>query len=75
MRLPSKVTSFEESTLSNFPILLNEIKKMEIAPMALYEKIKSEKCGVSDFLITLDCLYALNKIKLNEQTEVLSYVD
>jgi hypothetical protein len=63
MRLPSKVTPFKDSILSILPLLLNEIKNMEVPPMILYEKIKSEIEGVSDFLIALDCLYALNKIK------------
>ena len=74
MRLPSKVTPFMDSTLSIFPLLLNEIKKEDIAPMALFGKVKNNTNGISNFLIALDCLFALNKIKLIEQTGVISYV-
>jgi len=63
MRLPSKVTPFMDSTISIFPILLNEIIKGDIAPMALFGKVKNKVNGISNFLVALDCLFALNKIK------------
>jgi len=75
MRLPSKVTPFMDSTISIFPILLNEIIKEDIAPMILFGKVKNKVNGISNFLVALDCLFALNKIKLVEQTGEISYVD
>lgn len=75
MRLPSKVTSFMDSTLSILPLLLNEIIKGDIAPMSLFRKIENKIDGISNFLIALDCLFALNKIRFIEQTGVISYVD
>jgi len=75
MRLPSKVTPFMDSILSLYPLLLNEIMKGDIAPMTLFEKVKDKVDGISNFLIALDCLFALNKIKLIEQIGALSYVD
>jgi len=74
MRLPSKVTPFMDSTLSIFPLLLNEIKKENITPMVLFGKVKNKVNGISSFLIALDCLFALNKIELIEKTGVISYV-
>jgi len=75
MRLPSKVTPFTNSIISIFPLLLNEIRKEDIAPMALFGKVKNKVNGISNFLVALDCLFALNKIKLVEQTGEISYVD
>jgi hypothetical protein len=75
MRLPSKVTSFTDSTLSILPLLLNEITKGDIVSMTLFRKVENKVDGISNFLIALDCLFALNKIKLIEQTGVISYVD
>ena len=74
MRLPSKVTPFMDSILYIFPLLLNEIKKEDIAPMTLFGKIKNRVDGISNFLIALDCLFALNRIELKEKTGVISYV-
>jgi hypothetical protein len=75
MRLPSKVTPFFDSTLSIFPVLLNEIKKGNIAPMTLFGKVKDKVDGISNYLIALDCLFALNKIIFIEQIGMISYVD
>ena len=75
MRLPSKVTPFKASTLSVLPLLLNEIKERDISPMTLLEKVRNEITEVSNFLEALDCLFALGKVKLNEQTGVLTYVN
>jgi hypothetical protein len=75
MRLPSKVTPFKDSTLSLLPLLLNEIRERDISPTTLFGKIKNEAAGISNFLEALDCLFVLGKVRLNEQTEILSYVD
>lgn len=75
MRLPSKVTPFRDSTLSLFPLLLTEIRERDISPLSLFDKVKTEADGVSCMVTALDCLFAMGKIKINEQTEFLSYVD
>jgi len=43
--------------------------------MNLFGKIGKEVGGIVNFMNTLDCLYALGQIELDEQTELLSYVD
>lgn len=75
MRLPSKVTTFKDSTLALFPLLLNAVKAEDVSPMELFEKVRGEDGDISDFLAALDCLFTLGKIELNEQTGILSYVD
>lgn len=75
MRLPNKVTSFKDSTLSLFQILLNEIRAEDISPIGLFEKVRGDVGDISNYLEALDCLFALEKIELDEQSGVLSYVD
>jgi len=78
MRLPNKVTPYNDSVLSIFSLLLVEIKKRSISPVTLFGRVKNEVNGITNFLIALDCLFALNKIKLDkndDQSEFLVYVD
>jgi hypothetical protein len=72
MRLPSKVTTFKESTLALFPLLLKEVMVEDVPPLALFEKVKGEDDDISNFVEALDCLFALGKIELHEQTGNLS---
>lgn len=71
MRFPSKVTSFNDSILSKFPVVLNELKKQDIKPFDLYEKVKKKLDGINEFVDIIDCLYVLDMIELNG--EVLHY--
>ena len=74
MRLPNKVFSFGESVISKFPILLNALVQETLTPRELYVAVKTETESVSEFLETLDCLYALGKIRYDEKTRKLAYV-
>jgi|LSQX01.3.fsa_nt_gb hypothetical protein len=67
MRLPSKVTSFKESSLSKFPSLLDAINKNDLSPYELYEVTKECFENIEDFIETLDYLYALNKISFEKE--------
>ncbi len=72
MKFPNKVTSYKESILSKFPIVLNLISKRDYALSTLYREL-SDKISAKNFIDVLDCLYLLNKIEL--QNEVIHYVD
>jgi hypothetical protein len=73
MLLPNKITPFKESILAKFPLLLEEIKTEDVSVMKLFKKVKSEFNSIADYLEALDCLFALRKIELTEQAEVLHY--
>lgn len=74
MKFPSKVTSYKESTIAKFPIILSLLEKKDMTPSELYKKVKKNKIqNITEFVEILDCLYAMNKIELKEQ--VLHYVD
>jgi len=75
MKFPSKVTPYKNSTLALLPCLLDEVKAGDISPTTLLKKVREEVGSVSDFLDALDCLFALKRVELNEQSGVLHYVD
>ena len=73
MKVPSKVTSYKESTIALFPIILTQLEKGDLTPSELYKKMKNKVSGIQEYVEILDCLYALNKIEF--VGEVLHYVD
>lgn len=73
MKFPSKVTPYKESAVSLFPVVLSYLQKRDMSPEELYKKVKTKVSDVRDYMEILDCLYALNKIELQEG--VLHYVD
>lgn len=73
MRFPSKVTSYKESTIALFPVVLSQLEKKDLTPSELYKKVKNKVSGAQEYLEILDCLYALDKIEL--EGEVIHYVE
>lgn len=71
MRFPSKVTSFNDSILSKFPIILNKLKLKDYPVTLLYEELQKE-ITIEDFVDVLDCLFALEQITLKK--EIIHYV-
>ncbi len=73
MKIPSKVTTYKESTIAKFPIILELLEKSDMTPPDLYAKVRKSKIkDITEFVEVLDCLYAMNKIEIRE--EVLHYV-
>lgn len=67
MKLPSKITSYAESVLSKFPIILEAISEDSLPISVLYEKTKSSFIGIEEYLDVLDCLFAVQSIGLDEE--------
>ena len=66
MITPNKFTSFEESTLSKIPILLSNLSKA--TPISdLYVATEKHFSGIDQFMYTIDVLYALDRIQLDEK--------
>ena len=74
MRLPNKIFSFNESVLSKFPLLLSTISETPVSIRQMYQQVANKVEDVSEFLEVLDCLYALGKIRYDEEMRVLRYV-
>lgn len=74
MLLPNKLFSYNESTLSKFPVVLKELQKQPMTVRDLYGKVIKDLSGVNEYMDVLDCLYALHKIEYDDDEGVLRYV-
>lgn len=74
MKFPNKVTPYKESILAKFPVVLIALKNEDMNPVRLFAKVKSKVTDVGEFIEILDCLYAMGKIELLDEGEVLHYV-
>lgn len=74
MRLPSKVTSYKNSTFARFPVILTALQERDMRPEDLFKKVKSKTFDAAEFIEVLDCLYILGKIDFLPGREVLHYV-
>ena len=74
MKLPIKITSYSESVISKFPPILLVLENSDIGIVALYEATMKNFSNVEEFLDTLDCLFALRKIRYDADREVICYV-
>lgn len=71
MKLPNKLFTVKESCIGRFPIVLDIVQKRNVAVLSLYEITKKYFSSISDFVETLDALFYLGKITLNEKSEVI----
>lgn len=74
MRLPSKITSYRESVISKFSPVLSALQESDIEIFALYKTTMKYFSSIEEFMDTLDCLFALQKNRYDEEREVLCYV-
>lgn len=74
MRLPSKITSYSESVISKFPSVLSVLQEADTGVFTLYEATMKHFSGIEEFMDTLDCLFALQRVRYDEEREVLCYV-
>ena len=75
MKLPNKLFTVKESCIGRFPIVLDIVQKRNVAVLSLYEITKKYFSSISDFVETLDALFYLGKITLNEKSEVIYNVE
>lgn len=74
MKLPSKITSFGESVISRFPPVLSILQDVDTGVFALYEATMKYFSSIEEYMDTLDCLFALQRIRYDAEREVLCYV-
>ena len=74
MKLPNKVTSYEESVLSKLFPVLNLLSQKNMQIPELYSETREHYRSYSEFVDALDCLFALRKIEYLDSEEVLHYV-
>lgn len=75
MRYPDKVTTYKESSLALFPIVLNLLKEADMSPRTLYGKLGKNCRNAVEFVEVMDCLFLLGKVEFVEGMGVLHYVE
>lgn len=75
MKLPSKVTPFQESVLPKLPLILTHMRGQRVVtPYELYTATKENFKDILEFMDALTCLVLLRKIKFNQNSGTLYYV-
>lgn len=75
MRLPDKVTIYDDSILACFEPILRTLQHGNMTAPTLYDKVKrSLREDIGLFVEALDCLFALGKVDFADGTEELIYV-
>ncbi|OAA94536.1 ABC-three component system middle component 7 [Clostridium coskatii] len=75
MKLPNKLFNYGESIISKFPIILKILEqKKYLTIYELYEHVITHFNDITEFIDTVECLYALNKIEYNNKLRRIYYV-
>lgn len=75
MLIPNKLYTYKESVISKFPVILRILSRGDCSVSDLYQRVRCEVSGTSEFVEVLDCLYALHKIEYDDGEEVLRIVN
>ncbi len=74
MILPNKLIRFEDSIISRIPCLLKKVEASDQNLMGLYEDTKKSFADINQYILTLDVLFVLGKIKLDKESRNITYV-
>ena len=75
MRLPNKLFTFAESTLSDLAPVLSQISPNGTQVTELQTNCTSLRDDPQRFIEALTVLFALNRVQLDEETEMIHRVD
>jgi hypothetical protein len=74
MRFPDKVTPYSNSVIALFPYILHALEQKDLSPHEILEQVMTNNKDISILQDAFDCLFALGKIVIIEETGVLHYV-
>lgn len=74
MITPNKVVTLKESALGKAKHILSEGPE-QILVSTLYQNVSNKFDSIDQFLLTLDLLYVLGRIDINQETRMIAYVD
>ena len=74
MRLPNKITTYQESDIAKYSLVLGTLENGSMSVSELYSALRSHVSSISDYLNILDSLYTLGKIDLDTSGRMLRYV-
>ncbi|WP_055665533.1 ABC-three component system middle component 7 [Desnuesiella massiliensis] len=74
MIMPNKLIPFKDSILSKLTYILDVLVHEDENLENLYQKVKCNFEDVNQYILTLDVLFALERIEFDERMKVLKYV-
>ena len=75
MILPNKLISFQDCILAKTVYILEKISDSDFSVIGLYEQVETHFEDLNEYMLALDVLYVLGKIKNNEGLQVIQYVE
>ena len=75
MILPNKLIRFQDCILAKTVYILAKISDSDFAVIGLYEQVETHFEDLNEYMLALDVLYVLGKIKYNEELQVIQYVE
>lgn len=75
MILPNKLISFQGCILAKTVYILEKISDSDFSVIGLYEQVETHFEDLNEYMLALDVLYVLGKIKYNEGLQVIQYVE
>lgn len=75
MILPNKLISFQDCILAKTVYILEKISDSDFSVIELYEQVETHFEDLNEYMLALDVLYVLGKIKYNEGLQVIQYVE
>lgn len=75
MILPNKLISFQDCILAKTVNILEKISVSDFSIIGLYEQVETYFEDLNEYMLALDVLYVLGKIKHNEELQVIQYVE
>ena len=75
MILPNKLISFQDCILAKTVYILEKIRDSDFSVSGLYEQVETHFEDLNEYILALDVLYVLGKIKYNEGLQVIQYVE
>lgn len=75
MILPNKLIRFQDCILAKTIYILEKINDSDFSVIDLYEKLQIYFEDINEYMLALDVLYVLGKIKYNKELRVIQYVE
>ena len=75
MILPNKLISFQDCILAKTVYILEKISDSDFSVIGFYEQVETHFEDLNEYMLALDVLYVLGKIKYNEELQVIQYVE
>ena len=75
MILQNKLISFQDCILAKTVYILEKISDSDFSVIGLYEQVETHFEDLNEYMLALDVLYVLGKIKYNEGLQVIQYVE